>query len=264
VRAIVRLGSPADYGLIAHLFPELGVADPLPTSEHFAGHMLPRVVIADDDGTSVGYASWRCYGATAHVVNVVVAPEARGRGVAGALLEDVRGRVRAAGCTRWRLNVKQDNAVAIRVYERAAMAIEQEGWAVDVTWDELDALPGADGEVSEPAILSPSDDGAVASEFGVDAARLAQLREKPGEVIYARRAHGRPVAFAAFDPAYPGIHPIHVTRTDLARGLFAALRRHARHEHVHVAVEGNAALHEALRAVGGRLRHAFFRMGAPL
>jgi GNAT superfamily N-acetyltransferase len=261
---VVRAGDRADYGLFARLFPELRVADPVPTSEQFAEQMLPLVVIAQDGEAPAGYAFWRCHGRNAHVGHIVVAPEARGRGVAGALLDDVRKRVRAAGCTRWSLNVKQDNAAAIRVYERMGMTIEQEGWAVDTTWAELEALSRPPSAASEPALVPPSEDATIAARFGVDAARLGQQRQKPGEVLYACYASGTPVAFAAFDPSFPVVHPIHVVKTDMAHAMLSALRRHARHEHVHVTVERDVALYEALLAVGGRLRHAFFRMGAAI
>ena len=234
----------------------------MPASEQFVGQMLPGVVIAEDDGAAVGYAFWRRYGTTAHVAHVVVAPEARGRRVAGALLEYLRDEARQQGCTRWALNVKQDNAAAIRAYERAGMTIEQEGWAVDVTWAELERLPGPSGGASQPALLPSSQDETIAARFGLDAARLGQLRSKAGEVLYACYAGVKPVAFAAFDPSFPVVYPLHVANTDLARTLFSALRRHARHDQVHVTVDGDRALYEALLAVGGQLRHMFFRMGA--
>lgn len=261
----VRSADVTDYALFARLFPELRVTDPLPSREQFAEHMLPNVVIVEDDAAAVGYAFWRCYGPTAHVGHVVVAPEARGRGLAGALLGDVRQRVRASGCTRWYLNVKQDNAPALRAYRKIGMAIEQEGWAVDATWEQLAGLSkGEQPATLLPQVVPPSDDATIAAHFGLDAERIAFLRRKPGEALYASYDDGVPVAFAAFDPHHPGIYPIYVATMDVACSLFNALTQHALHKHVHVAVEENRVLFEALCAVGGRLQHAFFRMGASL
>jgi GNAT superfamily N-acetyltransferase len=261
----VRSADMTDYPLFARLFPELAVADPLPSRDQFAEQMLPHVLIVDEDGVGVGYAFWRCYGPSAHVVHVVVAPEARGGHLGGALLGEIRRGATASGCTRWYLNVKQDNAPALRLYRRIGMAIEREGWAVDTTWVQLDMLPADDASAERtPALVATSDDASIAAHFGLDAGRLEALRRKPGEVLYASYDHGVPVAFGAFDPGYPGIYPICVRRTDVARTLFRAFRRHARHDHVYVTVEGDRELYEALRAAGAQLRHAFFRMGAEL
>jgi GNAT superfamily N-acetyltransferase len=261
----VRNGDGGDYPVFARLFPELDVADPLPTSAQFAAQMLPNVLVGEVADVPAGYTYWRLYGRTAHVGHVVVAPEARGRGLARALLDEVRERVRAAGCTRWYLNVKKDNGPALRVYERVGMQVELEGWAIDVTWSRLGQLPRyPHRRPLKPAIVRASDDAAVAAHFGVDPERIAALRQKPDETLYALYDGRVPVAFGGFDPSFPGVYPICVARTDFAHALFLAFRRHARHEHVHVTVEGNRALYEMLRAAGGELRHAFVRMGAPL
>jgi hypothetical protein len=172
--------------------------------------------------------------------------------------------VRASGCTRWYLNVLQGNAIAIRAYERIGMTIEQQGWSLDTTWAELEALPETEKPAHEPTRVQAADDAAIARQFGIDVARLEQLRNRPNTMVYACQADVEPVAFAAFDFTYPVVHPILATRLDVVPVLLRALRRHARYEHVHVTVDGNRVLYEALHATGGQLRHAFFRMGAPL
>jgi GNAT superfamily N-acetyltransferase len=261
----VRSGDVMDYPLFARLFPELEVADPLPTGPQFATQMLPNVVVGEVDGVAAGYAHWRLYDRTAHVVHVVVGPEARRRGLARALLDEVRDRVRAAGCSRWYLNVKQDNVPAIRVYQRIGMNVEQEGWSLELAWSKLDELPRSEqpGPL-ECAIVPASDDATIAAQFGLDRGRIAALRQKPDEALYALYREGVPVAFGGFDPNFPGVYPVCVARTSFAHPLFRAFRRHARHEHVHVTVEGDRALYALLRAAGGELRHAFVRMGAAL
>lgn len=264
-----REATPADYALFTRLFPELGVSDPTPTAAQFVTRMLPRVLVVDENGAGVAYAFWQVYGRTAHVVHVVVDPRARGRGAGRVLMREVRARVRAEGCARWYLNVKQDNPAAIRLYERSGLAIEQEGWALDARWEQLAALPvapsGRPGEEHAPFVPSAGDDEDIASRLDLLVERIAQLRARPGVVLLAMRDdHRLPVAFAAFDPAFPGVYPVRVTRVDLARPLFLALRTHARLDSVKVFVEGHRALYAALRAVGGQLHHALYRMGAPL
>src|ERR1700690_2886530 len=113
----VRDASVEDYEVFALLFRELKIPDPVPTPAQFEARMLSSTIVAKNGARPVGYAHWRFYGATAHIVHVVVAPEPRGRGVGGALMKDLQGRARARESTRWYLNVKADNAPAIRLFE---------------------------------------------------------------------------------------------------------------------------------------------------
>jgi GNAT superfamily N-acetyltransferase len=227
---------------------------------------VPDVAIVEDGGVPSGYALWRLYGRAVHVVHVVVASEARGAGLGGDLLAEVRRRAVALGATRWYLTVKQDNEPALRLYRRVGMAIEQQAWAVEAVWADLEGrLPErSEAEPLVPVVVVPSDDGDLAQRFGVDAGRLAVLRQNPDEVVCAVYERGVPVGFGAFDPGYPRIFPIRVARSDSTRDLFRALRQYARHARVHVTVEGDRALYEALCAAGAVLQHASFRMGAPL
>ena len=136
---------------------------------------------------------------------------------------------------------------------------------MEATWQQLAGLSkGEQPATPLPRVVPPCDDATIAAHFGLDAERIALLRRKPGEALYASYHEGVPASFAAFDPHHPGIYPIYVATIDMACSLFNALEKHALHEHVHVTVEGNRALYDALCAVGGRLRHAYFRMGASL
>jgi hypothetical protein len=98
----------------------------------------------------------------------------------------------------------------------------------------------------------------------MDAERLAQVRARPGVVFVALQEASKPVAFAAFDPAFPGIYPIAVGRSEHARVLFDALHPHANGPHVNIFVEGNAALAKVLRDGGATLSFEILRMGAAL
>ena len=257
-----RLATADDYPRFARLFPELGVPDPVPSPEAFATRWLPRVVILQDEaGDAVGYSAWNVFGETFHVGNVVTAPEARRRGGGRALLEDLRRRARDAGCRRWYLNVKQANAVAIRLYERCGLAIEQEGWTLSATWASLATLPRAAREI-ETYAPSTDDDARIAPRFGLDVERIARARERGA--VFRALGGAVPLGFAAFDPSFPGVYPIRAARPELARALFDALRPFAKHEHVRVFVEADRALADALRGAGATLDFALYRMSGPL
>jgi GNAT superfamily N-acetyltransferase len=257
----VRDATADDYPVFARLFPALGVDDPVLTPSQFASRMLPAVIIAEEDGAALGYTFWQIHGPRAHIVQVVVDETARNRGAGRALMEEVRQRVIAAGCSRWVLNVKQENAAAIRLYEKCGLVVEQEGWALRTEWTQLASLRECLGEVTlyTPA---PEEDAALAARFGETEERLHLLRSREGVVLAGLREAGAAVAFAAFDPAFPGVYPVRLARVDLARPLLLGLRPHARDAHVVIFVEGDHALFDELRARGAQIRHAMYRMGS--
>jgi [ribosomal protein S18]-alanine N-acetyltransferase len=258
----IRDATVADYEVIARLQPALETPDPPVTVAQFAERMLPHVVLACDELRPIGYAYWQFYGATAHVGHVVVGAEARRRGAGGLLMQELRRRASSNGCSRWYLNVKADNAVAIRLYERSGLMFEQRGWALVCEWVALRDLRGAPG----PVTFDPSEEEVArfARQHTIDPERLAIVRARPGRIFVALRDAEGMCALAAFDPNFPGIYPIAVARPEHARALFDALSPQARAPHVNLFVEGNAALAGALRTVGAELIFETVRMGAPL
>ncbi len=63
-------------------------------------------------------------GVTAYIQTIEVAPEARGRGVGGALLGNIEGSARAAVAGLIWLHVEAANAAAIRLYEARGYACD--------------------------------------------------------------------------------------------------------------------------------------------
>jgi GNAT superfamily N-acetyltransferase len=222
----IRDATAADYEVFARLQPALETPDPLLTAPQFAERMLPNVVLACDAGQPIGYAHWQFYGAIAHVSQIVVGADARRRGAGRLLMQELRRRAWAGGCTRWYLNVKAGNAVAIRLYERSGLMIEQRGWALECDWVDLRALEG----LGSPVIFEPSaaEVARFARQQTIDPERLAVVRARPGRVFIAMRDTDGICALAAFDPDFPGIYPIAVARVEHARALFEALAPQSR------------------------------------
>lgn len=257
-----RAGRPDDYPLFVRLVAELDIEDPLPTPDQFAARMLPRLLVLEDGESATGYAWWQPFGATAHVTHVVVDPASRGRGAGRALLDAVRSRALAEGCKRWSLNVKHANRSAIRLYDRCGFAVDHDCWAMTTEWPCLMRLDGAPGTV--PFVPIAEDDAELAATLDLDAARLAVMRARPGEVLVGLREGGKLVAFAAFDPAFPGIHPLRAARVELARPLFEALRPHAKVDRVVLVVDRDVELRDALVGVGARVLYGLHRMSGGL
>ncbi|WP_062517613.1 ribosomal protein S18-alanine N-acetyltransferase [Demequina gelatinilytica] len=68
------------------------------------------------DGSLVGYAVYGYDGDAFHLMNIAVVPQARGRGLGRALLEDFLGEARAEGVPDAWLEVAVDNAAALSLY----------------------------------------------------------------------------------------------------------------------------------------------------
>lgn len=257
-----RRGRADDYPLFVRLVPELHIEDPVPSAEQWQARMLPETIVLESDGVPVGYAFAQLYGESAHLVHVVVDPSARGRGAGRALVEAARERVVGAGCTSWSLNVKQDNVAAMRVYERCGFACEHESWALETAWRAL-TFPRRGIDVV-PFVPSAANDDELEARLGLARGRLAILHARPELICVGLRTGGVCAAFGAFDPGFPGVHPVRLADVDLAGPLFDALRPHAREDRVVVVVEGDHALHDLLIGSGARVLHALFRMKATL
>ncbi|HST28116.1 MAG TPA: GNAT family N-acetyltransferase [Rudaea sp.] len=78
------------------------------------------VLAAVDSGVLLGKAVvfFRKGSDIARLYSIAVDDAARGRGIASALLRAVERGAHARGCTRLRLEVRQDNPGAIRLYEK--------------------------------------------------------------------------------------------------------------------------------------------------
>ncbi|HNS87854.1 MAG TPA: GNAT family N-acetyltransferase [Parvularculaceae bacterium] len=83
------------------------------------------VVLARLGGRPAGYAAllFRKGSGLARLYSIAVDPDARGRGVANALLAAAARRARARGADRLRLEVRPSNKPAVTLYERAGFAV---------------------------------------------------------------------------------------------------------------------------------------------
>lgn len=95
----------------------------------FRGDSLAEQIVADDQGTLIGSimlfpAHARAYGdmleplAWPEVRLLAVPPEARGRGVAKALMDECLRRARGAGATALGIHTSRSMRVAMQMYER--------------------------------------------------------------------------------------------------------------------------------------------------
>ncbi len=121
---MLRQLSDARHEQLAAAVPE-PLREPLLAQQHRAWragliNAAPDVnaTIIEVNGEPIGLLATAVSGSETRIVDLLVLPEARGHGVATAVLTELCGRADRAGTTM-RLRVRRDNALAIRLYQRA-------------------------------------------------------------------------------------------------------------------------------------------------
>ena len=124
--ATVRRAAPADLDALVAL------------ERHFPGDRLSRqsfrrllhsasaeVRVYEEAGQVTGNAVLLCRSnsAQARLYSLVVHPQHQGRGIARALLESLDRAAAARGCNRLSLEVRADNAPALRLYQKAGFQL---------------------------------------------------------------------------------------------------------------------------------------------
>jgi GNAT superfamily N-acetyltransferase len=257
----IRRASPEDYATFARLFPELGIDDPIPGRDAWATGYVPFTLIAHDAADALGFAFTQEYADTGYVRNVVVAAEARRRGVGRALMEATARHLRAAGKSRWRLNVGPQNVAARALYESLGMRTLYTSRAVRLPWTAAELLPASDEVVEESA---PARDAELEALFDLPRGQLAGQRDT-GRSVLAAHASGRPRGVAVFAPAFPGAFPFRALDRGAARRLVEAMHvRVADRPHVNLVIDDDEALVSVLVAAGAEVRGDFLHLGGPL
>lgn len=261
---VIRPARPDDYPVYVRLHGELGVPDPVPTPDAFAETIVPRMWVACEPAdTVVGYVTWRQYGPLAHVMHLAVDPVMRGKRIGEQLLLHARAAAKAAGCTRWYLNVKRDNTSALRLYERCGLKLELEAFLFVLAWDRVTRV-----EVHERLVDgSDVDDAAIENLFDVPADRIASFRARGSfRLVTLRDDADAILGFAAFSPSFPGAATFCARRPDLAVPLLEAMRHHAdpQFDFVRVTIEGDRPLADAIVALGGELSFEILRLSAEI
>lgn len=261
----IRPARPEDYETFARLFAELAVPEPPPERAEFESRHMQSIFFACDDAARpVGYGMGSVVADHWHVTHVVTDPAARGRGVGRAVMDEHARRARALGLGRWFLSVKRENTPAVRLYERCGMRVTQDLWAMSIDWADVARLPRS--AAFEPAVLEPERDAEIEQSFGLGKGEIAGHRARAGRIVTGAIAEDRVVAFAGFDPSFPGAYPFRPLEPRWTHALLESMRPHARseHDHVRLLVEKDAELVRTLTGAGGRVLIEMYRMDGTL
>jgi len=250
---MIRPATKADHATYARLFRELGTDDAIWDEARFGREMMPTTLVVDD----LGYAFFVVIGDSAHVSHIAVAPEARRRGIAKALMLGVAERAREAGCKTWRLNVKTSNTAAIALYEGFGPSRAFESCALRIEWS---VVPEGS---SLGRLIEPAEDERIERALGMLPGQLAQGRAVKRLPILVER--GDAIAAAVFDPSFPGAS-VFRARPELAMDLLRAMRVHAlpAFDFATIKIEDQPDTLQALIDLGAHVRFRMFHMVAAL
>jgi ribosomal protein S18 acetylase RimI-like enzyme len=263
----IRPAVAADYPAFVRLFPELAVDDPMLEQDRFDREIVPTTLVMEagegpDPAHIVGYAHYMHMRGVTYVRHIVTTPEVRQTGVGRALMEAIAEIARAAGSTSWCLNVKPLNVAAIALYRRVGMAQIWESQALKLDWAIADAAPRMQNARIKARVIEPSDDARVEPAMKLITGQLALARAWEGRVLVGLfegdDAGDDPAVLGAavIHPHYPSAYPFRVARPELAFELLHAIRPHMRatDELVHVVIEGQVDVADALLAAGATLK----------
>lgn len=256
----LRPATGADHGLYLRFFAELGTQDPPLGPARWEQESVPVTVFLMDGDREVGYAAFELSADNAHVRHVVIDPTQRRRGLGRRLMLELAALLRRSGARAWRLNVFNNNHVAIDLYSSLGMNAIYSTAVLRLAWEDVCRLP------HEPStsIEAPRElDGANETEFGLMQGQLARAREKLGvRIVAALAANGKCVGIAVFDPSFPGSFPLRCKSPEYARTLIEALR--ARYDgpasYLQLVIEDAALVARVLESSGAVRTHDIVHM----
>lgn len=261
----VRSAGPEDYEHFVRLFPELGVDDPIPKMERWQATLMPGSLLVERDGVVIGYGYAQVLETIGYIRHVISDPSCRRQGVGRIVMDALRERFAAAGCTEWRLNVAHDNTAAISLYEACGMQAVFPTTVVRLPWAQVASLPPPQA----PAVvreLSSDEEDAVGVACGVEPGLLPGMRTDDDAVVIAVFRDDKPVGVARFDPAFPGAMPFRLREVDVVRPVLEKLSPIARPEdsETQLVIEDNAELAGVLVDAGATVRLRILHMRGSL
>jgi GNAT superfamily N-acetyltransferase len=249
---LVRMAKPEDYQAYARLVPELGIDDPIPDSERFGREIMQTMLMVEEQSRITAFGWYKTYESMGYVVQLVVEPAARRRGIGRQLMLEMAAEFRRSGCTHWCLNARPENHRALSLYRSLGMREVYRSMVLRVALTIVGALPDA-GEQSVAVRLTPERTPLVEQSLGLPAGRLSEAMHIGERItMELRSSSGSCLGIAVFDPSFLGVYPFRVREARWAKPLFLALLPHAPPEasYLQIVAEGDPELTRCLLSRG--------------
>jgi len=171
-----RAARPEDYDAWLGFWREIGVPGLPPTRERWALHLMRHTMFLEDDGVLAAYNLSYPFGARGDVRQVAVDPAFRRRGVGKQLMAAVAAKLRAAGCTEWRLEVRAENAAAIALYRSVGMRPLRDVHSLKMSRDACERFAASRSGRHAASAVIPADDAALEAAFDFGTGQLQRWR----------------------------------------------------------------------------------------
>jgi GNAT superfamily N-acetyltransferase len=260
----VRAARETDHDAFVAFWAELRLEQPPPARDYWRAHLMPATLFLEDaGGTLAGYGLALPFGARGDVRQIVVMPAFRGRHVGRELMAAVAARLRAAGCTDWRLEVRAANAPAIALYRSVGMRVLQDVHVMRVSRAGLARFAVARSGGHDVVAVDPSDDAALERNLDLGAGQIARWRTiRPHAPLVRVGDTALAQIWWDFLPDCALLWPFRAPDNDVARHLaMRALDVNVARFEIDVTT---AELHAALLDVGAEDHEHTLIMGGPL
>lgn len=217
-----RTARPEDYDAWVGFWREVGVPGPPPSRERWVEHLMRYTMFLEDDGVLAAYNLSFPLGARGDVRQVAVDPAFRRRGVGKQLMAAVAAKLRAAGCTEWRLEVRADNAAAIALYRAAGMRPLRDLHTVKMARDACERFAASRSMRHAAIAVIPADEAALEAAFDFGAGQLQRWRTFRADCPMVRIGFDAMVQInRAMAPTHGLLFPFIAPDADVAAHLMA-------------------------------------------
>lgn len=256
----LRPAVAADYPSFERWFSMLESGDPTPSAQRWNDELVPCCTVAESNGHAVGYCLAQVFGSDGYVRHLVVDPSARRTGAGRLLLRAAMSTMRSAGCTGWRLNVRDDNAPALSLYASLGLEIHHGCTALRFAPSLVDTLPRSSraAEVVEPDAKQIA---VLERRFDLPVGQLDSSRVHPKRAVLGLLPEGSSSpGVATFDSVRQGSFPFRAGSMDGAYALLEILRSRSTGPHMGIVSEDIDAFTERLVGAGAQVTFRFVHM----
>lgn len=259
-----RDATPDDYAAACELWRAFGADQPPPDRATWTERYLPHTLFfVDEHGERAGYALCVPYGPRGDIRHIMVTPAFRGRGIGRQLMAVVRDRLRAAGCTDWRLEVRDHNAAAVALYRSVGMDVLHVLVTLRMTRDVAARFGASATGALAVREVAMSEDAELEARYDLGRGQLSRARTVPSSILWriddAALAHYR----RQLAPGVSHLFPFRAATADHAATLVAAAAQFGMEEQVELLVVGDAEAAPLVTA-GAQATERMLEMGGAL
>ncbi len=219
----IRAARPDDYDAFTRFWHQLDLDQTVPPRERWVQLMCPHTMFLVEGDSLAAYNLAFAFGARGDVRQVVVDHAFRGRGVGKQLMAAAAAKLRAAGCTEWRLEVRSNNAPAIALYRSVGMRPLHTIEVLELDRDTCDrfAASRSSRHVVEP--VTTDDDAALERALDLGPGQIARWRSvRAGSPLVRVAMTALTQVWREFSPSQGLLFPFRAPDVDVAAHLVAA------------------------------------------